>query len=611
MTVSTETTKITYVCDGATNLFPFSFPVGPFTSLYFFLTDPAGTVTSITADFNLVLNPPIDPNPTQSGGYVVFPASGSPLPVGFTFTIARIVPETQPTSLTNQSIMYPKVIEAALDYLCLQIQQVQQQVNNSLVLPINEQGPLVLPPCPERAGKLLGFDENCQPVAVTLDDGPAPPAPIETAIRVPVPETVEPLPDALTRGNTILGFDSGGNPALIGIVPPNLPPLIGPRLTLTATHAVVNAEKGYLFQLAGNSFYDLSLGDPSFYDSEFSIAVFNSDIYTGPGSGRAKRILFNGTIMPGGLLWPGQWVYIFRVGSTWVSNPRNARWKPTSQVTFFVDPVAGHDDGTTDGLAPGSQAVLTINAAVVTAYARLDYGEIFEVSGVIIQLAAGTYIENIAMQGATVGGAPVTIQGADALTDPAPWIVRTPAGSYGIWADSSASIILRGLRFNGVGAGAYGVVASRGSTVSCDNCTIGNFPGTEGSGLVAFDSSTLILNKIHVTGNTAWPVFVSRASTARLSGAWTVANSLTFSYFMVAEYASQIVGGTAVFGDPTDFTLTGGVSCVGIQFGVFWNSIGSLGAGVMNNFPGSVSGVCGGTPGTGTDSSMIVGTVFL
>jgi microcystin-dependent protein len=59
-----------------------------------------------------------------SGGTVTYPLSGSPLASTHQIIISRVLPLTQETDLTNQDGFYPEVIEGALDYLTMLVQQV-------------------------------------------------------------------------------------------------------------------------------------------------------------------------------------------------------------------------------------------------------------------------------------------------------------------------------------------------------------------------------------------------------------------------------------------------------------------------------------------------------
>ena len=124
--LTTNQSYATYLGNGATTLFPFGFIVSLASNL----------VVSIT---NNNVNPPTTTilSPSQytvtgigleTGGNITYPISGSPLPTGWSLTIQRIVPYQQNTSLTNQGAFYPQVVEACLDNLTMQTQQLAAQI---------------------------------------------------------------------------------------------------------------------------------------------------------------------------------------------------------------------------------------------------------------------------------------------------------------------------------------------------------------------------------------------------------------------------------------------------------------------------------------------------
>ncbi len=127
--LTTNQSYATYLGNGGTTLFPFGFITASASQL----------VVSIT---NNTVNPPVTTvlSPSQytatgfsleTGGSVSYPVSGNPLPAGWSITIQRIVPYQQSTSLTNQGAFYPQVVEACLDNLTMQTQQLAAQISGA------------------------------------------------------------------------------------------------------------------------------------------------------------------------------------------------------------------------------------------------------------------------------------------------------------------------------------------------------------------------------------------------------------------------------------------------------------------------------------------------
>lgn len=150
--------------NGATTSFPFNYKVLNKTHLVFEITDPAGVVTEkvLDVDFSVALN--ADQN-TAPGGAVTYPLTGSPLAVGYTCRVLSRMPVSQLTSLPEGGSYRAAVIEDALD-------------NTIMILK-------------EQAEALL------------------------STVRAPAGETLSPLPAALARAGYYLGFDGGGNLALL------------------------------------------------------------------------------------------------------------------------------------------------------------------------------------------------------------------------------------------------------------------------------------------------------------------------------------------------------------------------------------------------------------
>lgn len=173
MTVSTTSNKITYNGDGATTNFAFTFamPDGTTTqqaaALEVTYVDTTGASTVIaygsgTLQYQLSVNAAVSPNPTPVGGTVVYNPSGSPIALGTTLTIERVLPETQTVSLQNQGTLWQTVIEQALDYLTMVSQQLQALFGRSITAPATDPDGLIyeLPSVADRADQVLGFDSS-------------------------------------------------------------------------------------------------------------------------------------------------------------------------------------------------------------------------------------------------------------------------------------------------------------------------------------------------------------------------------------------------------------------------------------------------------------------
>jgi hypothetical protein len=164
MTVSTELTKVTYQGNGSTTVFSFPFAITTAVDIDVFLTDAAGTITQLPAnEYQVAINPPVGDNPTSVGGSVTWPIPipGQPfipLQPGSFITIARTLPETQLTSISNQSVIYPPVIEQAFDRVIMIDQQITETLDRTVRVPITEGAMAPLPPLAFRANQQAIYD---------------------------------------------------------------------------------------------------------------------------------------------------------------------------------------------------------------------------------------------------------------------------------------------------------------------------------------------------------------------------------------------------------------------------------------------------------------------
>ena len=151
--LTTTQSTVTYLGNGATTQFAYNFEVQAQSQMVVTITNnnvsPA-TVTVVPASQYSVTG--IGPGNefaggSGPGGTVTYPAASgaSPLPAGWSITIQRIVPYQQNTSFTNQGAFYPQVVEAALDYLTMQIQQLAAQIAGLSSIPtVVQEGSIVL-----------------------------------------------------------------------------------------------------------------------------------------------------------------------------------------------------------------------------------------------------------------------------------------------------------------------------------------------------------------------------------------------------------------------------------------------------------------------------------
>jgi len=127
MTIFTQSNSVTAIGNGSTTEFSFSFvgDAAPFIYVYYF----NGTTLSLLnpSSYTLTINPSAANQIWGIGGSVTYPLSGPPIAVGTYLLIQRTLPLVQATSLTNQGDLWPQVIEAALDTLEMQIQQISSR----------------------------------------------------------------------------------------------------------------------------------------------------------------------------------------------------------------------------------------------------------------------------------------------------------------------------------------------------------------------------------------------------------------------------------------------------------------------------------------------------
>jgi hypothetical protein len=131
MTLANPQSTVTYQGNGAATSFPFPFLVQQASHLVVTLTDNTQSPVVITQ---------LSSSQYSANGFGVT-AGGTvtlltALAVGLALTIQRVVPYLQSTSIINQGGFYPDVLEAALDYLTMEVQQLAEQSSRTVLVPV-------------------------------------------------------------------------------------------------------------------------------------------------------------------------------------------------------------------------------------------------------------------------------------------------------------------------------------------------------------------------------------------------------------------------------------------------------------------------------------------
>jgi microcystin-dependent protein len=126
VSITNLSNTVTYIGDGVTVNFPYSFPLQEVSDMQVWITSPVGVGTQIFTNFQV----------DTVNARVIYPTTGSPLPAdGSKITLLREVPLTQETVLTDTGPLPATVLERAYDKLTMMVQQFVETLSRTLQFP--------------------------------------------------------------------------------------------------------------------------------------------------------------------------------------------------------------------------------------------------------------------------------------------------------------------------------------------------------------------------------------------------------------------------------------------------------------------------------------------
>lgn len=537
MTVNVDQGKVTYLGNGSTTTFAFPFSTPDAGSIHILVEDIHGNVTEQSPGaFSIVLNPLVGANPTPTGGTVTYPVVGSPLPVGTSLTIVRELQAIQPVSLSNQSIIYPPVIEKELDYLTMLDQGGSEELSRAFRVGFSDPIPKIVPSVAIRAQHTAFFNTDGDMVPGEIPG----PGVFISAVMIPVVEAA-----TLAAARAAMGIRSAQ--------------------ALTSAYGISSGDSGVIFSAAGNALYTISLGAASGFPADFTTFIFNND-------SRGKTISISGKSPF--ILWPTQLCIISPDGVGGWQFSKSGRWRSMGSVQFNVDYANGTDSG--DGLGTLAQAFKTIQFAIGILETQCD-------GNFSIKLADGTHQvgTSVTCNKPLIGADGYSITGN--VSAPGNVILQADSGGTCFVARDNAVLTLQGVTFQAPNGSC--VFATAGAIINIGNVKFGPSAG----GIHMFVDTTALINVNGpysvAQGGAAYHMAALTSGFIKYNpGTVTFEGTMTFSI----AFIDAIYNATILTGGPSSVSFVNAAFVNGQQYTVSHNSVVTLSG---NTCPGTIAGV--------------------
>jgi len=129
MTIPSTVSRMDYVGNGVTTIYPYTFKIVDQTHL-----SVVKSVLGVETTLVLTTDYAVSGVGAQSGGNVTLTAA---LASGALLIIRRVVPLLQPTDIKNQGAFYPEIHEDEFDSIVMMVQQQQEELDRAVKVPVS------------------------------------------------------------------------------------------------------------------------------------------------------------------------------------------------------------------------------------------------------------------------------------------------------------------------------------------------------------------------------------------------------------------------------------------------------------------------------------------